>query len=96
LPPEFAYFLARTEDFRTFAISNMTGTSGRQRVPADCFSHFQIAVPPAEIAGRFGEFAHGVLSMMKANDDESRTFAAIRDALLPKLLSGAIRVNGVG
>lgn len=93
LPPEFAYFLARTEDFRVFAISNMTGTSGRQRVPAECLSNFQIAVPPAEIAERFGEFAHVALSKMKANDEESRTLAAIRDTLLPKLLSGEIRAK---
>ncbi len=95
LPPEFAYFLARTEDFRSFAISNMTGTSGRQRIPADCFNHFQIVVPPAEIAGRFGQVAGTALSKMKANDEESRTLSAIRDTLLPKLLSGEMRLRGV-
>jgi type I restriction enzyme S subunit len=30
---------------------------------------------------------------MKANDDESHTLATMRDALLPKLLSGEIRVK---
>jgi type I restriction enzyme S subunit len=92
LPPEFAYFLARTEDFRAFAISNMTGTSGRQRVPADCFDHFEVAVPPVALAEEFGQFARSVLAKMKANDDESRTLAALRDTLLPKLLSGEVRV----
>ena len=29
---------------------------------------------------------------MKAHDAESRTLAALRDALLPKLLSGELRV----
>ena len=28
-----------------------------------------------------------------ANDDESRTLATLRDALLPKLLSGELPVN---
>ena len=93
LPPEYAYFLARTEQFRAFAISNMTGTSGRQRVPADCFEHFQIAAPPADTTERFGQFARSVFAKMKANDDESRTLAALRDTLLPKLLSGAVRVK---
>jgi len=93
LPPEYAYFLARTEDFRNFAVSNMTGTSGRQRVPADCFKHFQVEVPPAKLAERFGQFARSVFAKMKANDEESRTLAALRDALLPKLLSGAVRVK---
>ncbi|MBI4660536.1 MAG: restriction endonuclease subunit S [Verrucomicrobia bacterium] len=93
LPTEFAYFLARTDEFRAFAISNMTGTSGRQRVPADCLNHFIIAVPPTELAERFGHFARTVFAQMKAHDDESRTLAALRDALLPKLLSGELRVQ---
>ena len=92
LPPEYAYFLARTEGFRAFAISNMTGTSGRQRVPADCLNNFTIVVPPTEIAERFGQFARDVFAELKAHDAESRTLAALRDALLPKLLSGELRV----
>jgi type I restriction enzyme S subunit len=92
LPPEFAYFLARTDEFRAFMISNMTGTTGRQRVPAECLSNFKIAVPPAELAEKFGKFACSVFAKMKAHDEESRTLAALRDALRPKLLSGELRV----
>jgi type I restriction enzyme, S subunit len=93
LPPEFAYFLARTENFRTFAISNMTGTSGRQRVPADCLNNFTVTLPPAEVAERFGQFARAVFARMKDHDEQSRTLAALRDSLLPKLLSGELRVS---
>ena len=92
LPPEFAYFLARTAEFRAFMISNMTGTSGRQRVPAECLGNFRIAVPPTEIAEEFGKFANSAFAQMKAHDEISRTLAALRDALLPKLLSGELRV----
>jgi type I restriction enzyme S subunit len=93
LPPKFAYFLARTENFRAFAISNMTGTSGRQRVPTDCLKNFAIAVPTTELAERFGQFACSMFAQMKAHDEQSRTLAALRDALLPKLLSGELRVK---
>ena len=92
LPPEFAYFLARTDEFRAFAISHMTGTSGRQAVPANCLNNFTVAVPPPELAEKFGQFALAVFAEMKAHDDESRTLAALRDALMPKLLSGGLRV----
>jgi len=71
----------------------MTGTSGRQRVPAECLSNFKIAVPPAELAEKFGHFAKSVFAQMKAHDEESRTLAALRDALLPKLLSGELRIR---
>lgn len=94
LPPEFAYFLARTEVFRAFAISNMTGTSGRQRVPAESLNQFMVAIPSSKIAERFGEFASSIIAVMKANDAESRTLTELRDKLLPKLISGEVQVNG--
>jgi type I restriction enzyme S subunit len=92
LPTEFAYFLARTEGFRTYAISNMSGTSGRQRVPAASLDQFVIAVPPIKVAEVFGKTARTIMNTMKVKDEESRTLVAIRDALLPKLVSGKLRV----
>ena len=38
LPPQFGYLLARSDSLRGHAIQNMTGTSGRQRVPPECFA----------------------------------------------------------
>ena len=45
LPCEFAYCLARSDVFRDFAIQNMTGTSGRQRVPVKALSQFILPSP---------------------------------------------------
>jgi type I restriction enzyme S subunit len=70
----------------------MTGTSGRQRVPPECFPGYFLVVPPPEIARRFGELAAPLLTQAKAHVAESRTLAAIRDALLPKLLNGQLRI----
>jgi type I restriction enzyme S subunit len=71
----------------------MTGTSGRQRVPAECFSSYLLAVPPQGIVAAFGTFAEAALRVVKQHDGESSTLIAIRDALLPKLLSGEIRAR---
>ena len=57
LPSEFAYLLARTSRFRGFAIQNMSGTSGRQRVPAAALSGFSIPSPPALVGAVFGRAA---------------------------------------
>lgn len=92
LPACFAYFLARTRAFRDFAIANMTGTSGRQRVPADCFEKFEVVVPSPEIAQEFGRRVSPILATMKVHDLEARSLAALRDDLLPQLLSGELRV----
>lgn len=88
LPPEFGYYLARTEEVRNHAIQNMIGTSGRQRASASCFDSLMVSVPPTELAERFGEVARSLMAEIKANDEESRTLARIRDALLPKLMNG--------
>jgi type I restriction enzyme S subunit len=93
LPLEYGYYLARSDDFRAHAIANMTGSSGRQRVAANCFEHFLVTEPPKEIAAAFGNVAAPFMRMMKANVEESQTLAALRDTLLPRLLSGELRVK---
>ena len=93
LPPVFAYCLARTDEFREFAIQNMTGTSGRQRVTPTAMDHFQIAVPSAAIAVGFGEVVQPLFGCIRAGMDESRKLAEMRDYLLPQLLNGSIRVE---
>jgi type I restriction enzyme S subunit len=93
LPPEYAYFVARTPELREYAIRNMSGTSGRQRVSASAFSHFLLVIPSIEIANHFGAFARDIFRKMSADDKASRTLAETRDALLPKLISGQVRVG---
>ena len=93
LSTPFIYCLARNADFRTHAIQAMTGTSGRQRVDTSCFNNYWLAVPPKSVAERFDHKVEPWFQMMKANDDESHVLATIRDALLPKLVSGEIRVR---
>jgi type I restriction enzyme S subunit len=95
LPPEYAYFLARSVPFREFAIQSMTGSSGRQRVPAESLAHFKVIVPSDEIAAEFGRFASPLMARMSAAVKQSRILGALRDTLLPKLISGALRVGNV-
>jgi len=93
LPPVFAYCLARTQEFREFAIQNMSGSSGRQRVPATAMDHYQLAVPPEDAAVAFASIAEPMFDSIRSGVNESRKLAEMRDYLLPKLLSGQIRVR---
>ena len=43
---DFAYYLTQWEEVRNYAIGQMTGTSGRQRVPVDCLDNLEIPLPP--------------------------------------------------
>ena len=42
----FAYYLAQWNEVREYAISQMTGTSGRQRVPVGSLDHLTVPLPP--------------------------------------------------
>jgi type I restriction enzyme S subunit len=55
-------------------------------------SRAKIAVPPKESFGRLFQPINDLLEKIDANREESRSLAALRDALLPKLLSGELRV----
>lgn len=93
LPPVYAYCLAKSQEFRDFAISNMTGTSGRQRVPASALAHFSAVRPDQTTAAAFEEAAVPMFALAAANQRETRALAAVRDALLPKLISGELRAG---
>ena len=43
---EFAYYLTQSPAVRDYAVSQMTGTSGRQRVPTAALDHIDVALPP--------------------------------------------------
>ena len=94
LPDEFAYYLARSRRFREFAIQNMTGTSGRQRVPAATLSKFLLPAPPNSVAESFGKFVRPLTIRAGETELESRTLAALRNTLLPRLVSDKLRIKG--
>lgn len=93
VPAPFAYLLVRHPEFRLAAIASMTGTSGRQRAQVDRLEDFPFAEAPMEVLGEFGKFILPMFDKISANGCENRTLAATRDLLLPKLMSGEIRLS---
>ncbi len=53
---------------------------------------FSILLPASPIIMRFNTVAQPLLDEIVANKQQTRTLVATRDSLLPKLMSGAIRV----
>lgn len=93
IPNEYAYCLARSPDFREFAIHNMTGTSGRQRVPAKALAYFPLVAPSKDVVEAFGRLIRPLFTQASENALESRTLTTMRDTLLPKLITGQIRLR---
>ena len=93
LPFEFAYCIARSVRFREFAIQNMTGTSGRQRVSANVLSQFVLPSPPDTVIAVFGRLIRPLIARSSKATSEIRTLSILRDMLLPNLVSGQLRVG---
>ncbi|MEF9974579.1 MAG: restriction endonuclease subunit S [Clostridia bacterium] len=89
---EVFYYLTRHPDFVNYAIRNMNGTSGRQRVSGDAIGRYGLHVPRKEAIREFSEFSAPIMDKIRQNALESRNLAALRDALLPKLMSGELSV----
>ena len=59
---EFAHYLTRWDEVRSYAVSQMSGTSGRQRVATESLNHLAVPVPPiheqraiAQVLGAFDD-----------------------------------------
>lgn len=86
LPSHFAYYLARTDVFREFAIQSMVGSSGRQRVPASALDHYLVALPNPEVTRAFGDFVSAEFARIRSGANEITCLVEMRDALLTSLL----------
>lgn len=92
IPSVFGYLLARDSDFRAFAIQSMSGTSGRQRIQVDQLAKFEFATADAAVYGAFAEIVEPMFAAISHNDNQANTLAELLDTLLPRLISGKLRV----
>ena len=90
---ELLYFLARYDDFVSYAVSHMNGSSGRQRVSGNDIANYVMPEISNETMDVVSEKLHGIMEVIKNNSLESRRLAELRDALLPKLMSGDLNIN---
>lgn len=93
----YAYCLARSPLFRQQIESLVTGTSkSHQRAPARAILSCGVLIPPALAVKAFQKFASELLNPNLANRSESRVCSTLRNQLLPKLISGKLRVMDEG
>ena len=94
LPKSASYILAREPEFRAHAERSMTGTSGRQRANHEALSRYELVVPVDDRVWKaLGDLVNPLMDGVIANARESRTLAQTRDFLLPKFMSGEIRLQ---
>jgi type I restriction enzyme S subunit len=78
---DFAYYLTRWEEVRSYAISQMAGTSGRQRVPTDSLDHLTVPVPPLAEQRAIAHILSTLDDKIELNRRMSETLEAMARAL---------------
>ncbi len=77
----FVYYVSRLPDFRNFAIQQMTGTSGRQRVAWQSLQNFEIADPSPEDREKIGVVLGSLDDKIELNRRMNETLEAMARAI---------------
>lgn len=88
------YCMLSSPEFLEQARSRVTGTSNsHQRVPPSALAEIEVIEPTQSVKVAFGEMTSSWFEKIHAAKAESRTLAILRDTLLPRLMSGELRVG---
>ncbi|MCZ7672901.1 MAG: hypothetical protein M5U34_40170 [Chloroflexi bacterium] len=91
---EFLYSLFISTLFLTKFSKLVTGTSSsHQRVKPKHFEEMKVVVPSKSVMTLFTDTVKPIFEKIAQNRAESLALASLRDALLPKLISGELRVE---
>ena len=89
---EYVYYLARSDAFRAHAIQSMIGTSGRQRVQNDLIVAYPVTKPASDLLAEFHKKMEVSFAQIRNNAQQIQTLTTLRDILLPRLISGKVKV----
>lgn len=94
---EFVYCFFSSPDFLQHLCQLVTGTSNsHQRVKPDQVSSVDCVVPPPDVLAAFAEVARPMFERVYENRQQAQTLATLRDTLLPRLISGQLRLPEAG
>lgn len=93
IDPEYVlhFFKDRDGQHRLLANTNSTGVPSISR-PSSNLKAIQLVVPPRQESKRFADLVQSLHSRTMLAVRENETLAELRDTLLPKLISGEIRL----
>lgn len=80
---KFVYQFVKSKD-----LTSMNAGSAVPSMTTDILNAMEIDIPPAEILEKFEAIVAPMYQMIQRNNEQSGKLATLRDALLPKLLSG--------
>ena len=72
-----------------------TGSTGQTELPRDRVKAMELRLPDNDTLTRFNDVIAPMVSAIVVNQQENARLASVRDALLPKLMSGEIDVSEI-
>jgi type I restriction enzyme S subunit len=95
-PEWFGFVLGHVSSVELINHTNAASTGTKMpRTNWNDIARFEVALPPESAAAEFTDLIRPMIERIIANIHESRTLAELRDALLPKLLSGELPIPTV-
>lgn len=90
------HYVGRNLLSRQLEIENMAiGSTGQTELPKDRVKSMPIILPDDTTLTRFNAIVEPMAHQLYRNIEESRRLASLRDILLPRLMSGELKVNGL-
>ncbi len=89
---EFLYFLMRTREFKGHCEGKANGSTVLH-LSKDAIPSFEIPRPEKKLVEEFSKQAQDFIKKIFNNHRNIRTLTQLRDTLLPKLMSGEVRVS---
>jgi type I restriction enzyme S subunit len=86
-------YLAATAAANIGALQHLADGAAYPAVNPEVVAATLVARPDEKVADRFALTVHPLLAKLANNEQESRTLGDLRDALLPKLISGEMRLK---
>lgn len=84
----FLYFLLQEEE-----LAQLNSNSAQPGLNQQAMNAFEIVLPPLELIQEFEALAEPLVDKIFENANQIRTLQKLRDTLLPKLISGEVRVK---
>ena len=72
-----------------------TGSTGQTELPRDRVKAMELPLPDEDILSKFNELVIPMTSTVISNQEENARLSQLRDALLPKLMSGELDVSDI-
>tara|TARA_B110000211_G_scaffold182785_1_gene207013 strand:- start:822 stop:2075 length:1254 start_codon:yes stop_codon:yes gene_type:complete len=84
----FSFFTLRAIDLASFNAGSAVPSLNRNHV-----HNYPVCIPAEKVVSVFETLSDSLFQKITANEKENQTLATLRDTLLPKLMSGEIRVS---